>query len=97
MVEGIVDMVMKEHCWIINAADQGAESGLRKRKLKHQLKLKNPPATEEPADSDHVPALGSTATPAEVSANDSKRSKKDDEQAGWDALGEDLFASDVDE
>ena len=97
MVEGIIDVVQKTHCWVNAGPNQGAESGMRKRLLTKQLKLKNPRAAELEPVADPVPGLGSAATAAEVSAVQTRKRKAEAEQAGWDSLGADLFASDVDE
>ena len=70
---------------------------MRKRLLKKQLKLKNPRAAGLEPVADSVPGLGSTASADDVSAAHNKRVKAEADQAGWDTLGADLFASDVDE
>ena len=97
MLEGEIDVVQKLHCWVNAGPNQGIESGMRKRMLKKQLKLKNPRAAELEPVADSVPGLGSTASADDVSAVQTRKRKAEAEQAGWDTLGADLFASDVDE
>ena len=70
---------------------------MRKRMLKKQLTLKNPPVQDIEPAADSVPGLGSTASADDVSAVQKKRAKAEADQAGWDTLGADLFASDVEE
>ena len=97
MIEGIIDVVQTTHCWVNAGPNQGADSGLRKRMLKKQFKLKHPRATEPEPVADPVRGLGSAATASEVAAVHAVKKEEDAEQAGRDSLGADLFASDVDE